>query len=124
MQTIFTSTFTFAMAEVDDEFHVLDQAIAAAAKAIPGYLGEEAWEQPATGLLTNVYYWDSLEALRALIEHPAHLEAKRRQADWLRGYQVVVAQVLACYGDGGTDHPLAHVRQRLASPGGDAVRSG
>jgi hypothetical protein len=58
---MYTSTFIFAKKEFDDEFHALDQAIAAAAKAIPGYLGEETWENPANGLVSNVYYWDSLE---------------------------------------------------------------
>jgi hypothetical protein len=53
---MYTSTFIFAKKEFDDEFHALDQAIAAAAKSIPGYRGEETWENPATGLVANVYY--------------------------------------------------------------------
>jgi NADH:ubiquinone oxidoreductase subunit F (NADH-binding) len=36
---MYTATFTFAPGEYDDEFHRLDQAIAEAARAIPGYLG-------------------------------------------------------------------------------------
>ena len=46
-----------------------------------------------------MYYWDSLEALQALIQHPTHLEAKARQANWLDGYRVVISQVLKTYGD-------------------------
>lgn len=103
---IYTSTFTFAKREFDDEFHRLDSAIAQVAKSIPGYLGEEAWENPATELISNVYYWDSMDALRALIDHPVHQEAKRQQARWLNGYQVVIAQVMHTYGDGGIPHPL------------------
>jgi len=38
---------------------------------------------------------------------PTHLAAKARQQQWLNGYQVVIAQVLANYGDGGIAHPLA-----------------
>ena len=106
MQTLYSSTFTFAKREFDEEFHALDKAIAEAARAIPGYIGEEAWENPATGLISNVYYWESMEALRALIEHPIHQEAKRQQARWLDGYQVVIAQVMHAYGDGGIQHPL------------------
>ena len=53
----------------------LDQAIAQVAKAIPGYLGEEAWENPSTGLVSNVYYWESMASLQALMAHPAHLAA-------------------------------------------------
>ncbi|WP_341644156.1 hypothetical protein [Thauera sp. SDU_THAU2] len=54
-----------------------------------------------------MYYWESMEALRALIDHPVHQEAKRQQARWLDGYQVVIAQVMHTYGDGGIQHPLA-----------------
>ncbi|MED5617657.1 antibiotic biosynthesis monooxygenase family protein [Ideonella sp. BN130291] len=104
---MYSSTFIFAKGDYDDEFHRLDQAIAEAAQSIPGYLGEEAWENPATGQLCNVYYWDSLEALGALMQHPRHLQAKAQQHRWLDGYQVVVSQVLKTYGDGKLAHPLA-----------------
>lgn len=105
---MFTSTFTFAAGNYDDEFHALDARIAAVARAIPGYLGEETWENPATGLISNVYYWDSMEALQQLMGHPDHREAKQAQARWLKGYQVVIAQVVRSYGDGGIPHPLKH----------------
>ncbi len=104
---MYASTFTFAKKQYDDDFHRLDQAIAEAAKQIPGYLGEEAWENDR--LLSNVYYWDSLEALQALMQHHTHLQAKARQGEWLDGYQVVIAQVLRTYGDGKLGGlPLAH----------------
>lgn len=103
---MFTSTFTFAAGDYDDEFHALDARIAEIARAIPGYCGEEAWENAATGLVSNVYYWDSMEALQQLMSHPAHREAKVRQAKWLKGYQVVIAEVVRSYGDGGIAHPL------------------
>lgn len=95
---MYTSTFIFAKKEFDDEFHALDQAIAAAARAIPGYLGEETWENPANGLVSNVYYWDSLEALQVLIKDPSHLLAKARQEKWLDGYRVIIAKVQREYG--------------------------
>lgn len=97
---MFASTFIFAKGAFDAEFHALDAVIAEAAKTIPGYIGEESWENSVTGLVSNVYYWDSLEALQQLMRHPAHLQAKSRQAEWLDGYQVVVSQVLRVYGDG------------------------
>jgi heme-degrading monooxygenase HmoA len=103
---MFTSTFTFAKGEYDAEFFALDERVAEVARATPGYLGEEAWENTTTGLVSNVYYWDSMEALQQLMQHPAHLEAKQAQARWLNGYQVVIAQVLRTYGDGGIAHPL------------------
>ena len=96
---MFSSTFIFAKRQFDDEFHRLDEAIAEAARSTPGYLGEEAWENASTGLVSNVYYWESLEALQALIEHPKHLEAKSKQGQWLAGYRVVISQVVRLYGD-------------------------
>lgn len=105
---MYTATFTFAPGAYDDAFHALDQQIATLAKSLPGYLGEESWENPTSGLYSNVYFWDSLESLQALMKHPAHLEAKSRQAAWLKGYQVVIAQVLGSYGDGRIDHPLSN----------------
>ncbi len=107
---MFAATFTFAKGDYDNEFYQRDQAIAEAARAMPGYLGEEAWENPAQGLVSTVYYWDTLDALRQLVEHPGHQMAKRLQARWLQGYHVTVAQVLRHYGDGGIRHPLAAAR--------------
>ena len=96
----YSSTFIFAKRQYDDDFHRLDQAIAAAAKNLPGYLGEESWDNAATGLVSNVYYWSSLEALQALMSHPTHLQAKAAQANWLAGYRVVIAKVMHAYGGG------------------------
>ena len=106
---MFTSTFTFAKGQCDDDFHALDAVIAEVARAIPGYLGEEAWENAETGLISNVYYWESMDALQALMTHPEHIRAKQLQARWLKGYQVVIAQVVRSYGDKGIPHPLASV---------------
>jgi heme-degrading monooxygenase HmoA len=101
-----SSSFIFAKGQYDDDFHRLDQEIAQAARATPGFLGEEAWENPATGLVSNVYYWESLAALQQLIDHPAHLVAKARQAEWLAGYRVVISEVLRTYGDDKLDDIL------------------
>jgi heme-degrading monooxygenase HmoA len=96
---MYSSTFIFAKGQYDDEFHRLDEVIASAARATPGYLGEETWENTSTGLISNVYYWESLEALQELVKHPTHLEAKAKQGNWLAGYQVVISQVIRTYGD-------------------------
>ena len=114
---MYTATFTFAKGRFDDEFHALDGVIAEIARGIPGYLGEEAWENPTSGLVSNVYYWETLEALAELMNHPAHLEAKQKQERWLRGYQVVVSEVVASYGDQRIAHPLAR-RAPLRLQGG------
>ena len=106
---MYSSTFIFAKKQFDEAFHRLDQEIAAIAKSIPGYLGEEAWENPQTGLFSNVYYWSSLEALQVLVEHPCHLEAKAAQENWLAGYQVIISEVIKTYGDSklGEKWPIA-----------------
>ena len=95
---MYTSTFIFAKKEFDEEFHAFDRAIATAAKVIPGYLGEESWENPANGLVSNVYYWETLEALQVLMKNPSHLLAKAGHAKWLDGYRVVIAEVQREYG--------------------------
>lgn len=115
---MYTATFTFAKGEYDDDFHRLDQAIAEAARTIPGYLGEEAWENPASGLISTVYYWQTLDALQELMSHPAHLAAKARQAEWLEGYHIVIAQVIRAYGDGGIAHPLHNPGATGPAPAG------
>ena len=111
---MYTATFTFAKRDFDDEFMALDGLIAEAARSTPGYLGEEAWENPSNGLISNVYYWATLESLQALMKNPAHIAAKQRQQQWLAGYQVVIAQVLGSYGDGGIGHPLAAMNRPAA----------
>ncbi|OZI28884.1 antibiotic biosynthesis monooxygenase [Bordetella genomosp. 1] len=104
---MYSSTFTFAKGQFDADFHALDEAIAQAARAIPGYLGEEAWENTATGLVSNVYYWETREALQQLMQLPLHREAKQAQSRWLDGYHVVVARVLGSHGNARIAHPLA-----------------
>jgi len=109
---MYSATFIFAKGNFDDAFHRLDQQIADAARSLPGYLGEEAWENATTGLVSNVYYWDSLEALQALVRHPRHLQAKAGQSEWLAGYQVVISEVIRMHGDSKLDHllPVTHVK--------------
>ncbi|WP_232522635.1 antibiotic biosynthesis monooxygenase [Chitinibacter sp. GC72] len=104
---MYSATFIFTAKEYDDEFHALDALIATAAKESTGYIGEEAWEDPKTGRIANVYYWKSEAGLKELIAHPKHIEAKKRYTEWLGGYQVIIAQVLKTYGDGQVRHVLA-----------------
>ncbi|HEX7913934.1 MAG TPA: antibiotic biosynthesis monooxygenase, partial [Paraburkholderia sp.] len=104
---MFASTFIFRAGRYDEEFHRLDQQIAEAARSIPGYVGEESWENPDAGLIQNVYYWESEEALQQLISHPVHQEAKSKQARWLDGYRVIISKVIRQYGDGGVTQPQA-----------------
>lgn len=102
---MYSATFIFDTLQFDAAFHTLDAEIAAAARNTEGYLGEEAWEDPKTGRIANVYYWSSEAGLHALMQHPRHLEAKHQYSQWLSGYQVIIAQVLHSYGDGQIAHP-------------------
>jgi len=120
---MYSSTFIFAKRQYDKEYFRLDEAIAEAAKQIPGYLGEETWENQTTGLISNVYYWESLEALQALIKHPKHVEAKRAQGKWLNGYQVIVSEVIRTYGDGKISHPAGAFDVADLPPDSVATRS-
>jgi heme-degrading monooxygenase HmoA len=104
---MYSATFIFDKKQFDDAFYQLDESIAAVAKKTTGYIGEEAWENPETGRVANVYYWESMDGLQELMRHPKHIEAKEKQSDWLNGYQVVISQVMRAYGDGGFAHPTA-----------------
>jgi heme-degrading monooxygenase HmoA len=104
---MYSATFIFDKKQYDDAFYALDAAIAEAAKQTDGYLGEESWENAETGRVCNVYYWRDLVSLQALMNHPKHLEAKAQQANWLAGYQIVIAEVIRAYGDGSISHPTA-----------------
>ena len=104
---MYSATFIFDKRQYDEEFYKLDSAIAEIAKQSFGYLGAEAWENPETGRISNVYYWETMEGLQELIKHPKHLEAKAAQSKWLNGYQVVISQVIRAYGDGAFPHPAS-----------------
>jgi hypothetical protein len=41
------------------------------------------------------------------MRHPKHLEAKAKQANWLNGYQIIIAEVIRAYGDGAIAHPTS-----------------
>ena len=98
---MYTSTFIFETTQYDDEFHRLNDEIAERARQIPGFLGEEAWENHDTSLHSEVYYWESLEALHQLIGMDTHRVAKAAHERWLGPYRVVIGQVLSEYGEKG-----------------------
>lgn len=104
---MYSATFIFDKKQYDDAFYALDAAIAEAAKQTAGYLGEESWENAETGRVCNVYYWRDLQSLQRLMNHPKHLEAKAQQANWLNGYQIIIAEVIRAYGDGNIEHPTS-----------------
>lgn len=94
-----SSTFIFEVGTLTDEFHRLNNEIAERARAIEGFLGEESWENPETGLHAEVYYWSSLAALQQLVGMDTHRVAKGRTDEWLGKYRVVISEVRSVYGD-------------------------
>ncbi|WP_308466524.1 antibiotic biosynthesis monooxygenase family protein [Rathayibacter soli] len=109
----YTSTFIFATKPLDDDFHRLNDEIAERARIIPGFLGEEAWENSETGLYSEVYYWESLDALQKLVGMDTHRQAKRQHERWIGPYRVVIGQVLNTYGEPGLglEHTPAQAAQ-------------
>lgn len=97
---LYTARFTFAPGEYDDEYHRLNGLIDRAAEENPGFLEKESWVSPDNAKRSVLYYWSSMEALKAFSKHPHHVEAKRRYREWYDGYEVVVARVLSRRGDG------------------------
>ena len=51
---MYSATFIFDKKQFDEQFYQLDQAISEVAKQTTGYIGEEAWETPETGRVSNV----------------------------------------------------------------------
>lgn len=98
MPVKYSSTFIFEIKELDEEFHRLDRAISERARQIPGFLGEEHWQNEETGLHSEVYYWSNLEALRQLVSMDTHGTAKSLYDNWLGEYRVVISQVSSVYG--------------------------
>lgn len=96
---MFTTTFIFEAKQYDDEFHRRNDDIAARARAIPGFLGEEEWHNEATGLHAEVYYWATREAMLELIGMPVHREAKSIHDRWIGEYRVVISEVESVYGN-------------------------
>lgn len=109
---MYSATFIFDKKQFDDTFYELDNAIAEIAKQTEGYLGEESWENTETGRICNVYYWQDLKSLQVLMNHPKHLEAKSKQANWLNSYQIIIAEVIRAYGDGSIAHPTAKFKSK------------
>jgi len=96
-----TSTFIFEAGTYDDEFHRLNTAIAENARLIPGWLGEESWHNEQTGLHSEVYYWENMDALRQLVGMAEHKVAKAAHQRWIGAYRIVIGEVISTYGQAG-----------------------
>ncbi len=101
---MFTAAFLFEPGVFDDRYFALDALIDAAAKATPGFLGQENWQSADGQRVNATYYWASESALQSFARHPKHVEAKAQYKQWYRSYQVVISQVIRAYGDGAMPH--------------------
>lgn len=101
---MFSCFFIFKPGSYDDEFHRLDASIDDYAKSLEGYVGVDRWFS-ADGTVTNaMYYWRDWESVSRFAQFPDHLEAKEKYAQWYNGYQIVISEVKATYGDGRLPH--------------------
>jgi hypothetical protein len=98
---MYTSTFIFSAKVYDEDFHRFNDEIARRARALPGFLGEEEWHNERMGLHSEVYYWQTQEAMRELITMPVHSEAKAQHERWIGQYRVVLSEVMTTYGQPG-----------------------
>lgn len=104
---MYIASFHWIPGTYDEEFHRLNAAIDAVARANPGLLGVESWHaQDGVRRCAN-YYFRDLATLEAFARAPAHIEAKRQYARWYEGYHIVVSQVVRSYGDGRMQHAAA-----------------
>lgn len=101
---MFAVSFIFRPGTYDEEFHRLDSSIDDYAQSLPGYIGVDRWISDDGKTRNSVYYWADMESVSTFAKFPDHLEAKKNYASWYEGYQIVIAEVKATYGDGGIDH--------------------
>ncbi len=114
---MYCAAFIFIAGNFDERYFALDALIDAAAKATPGFLGQENWKSDDGQRINASYYWTSLDALKAFSNHPKHLEAKRQYQQWYQGFHVVISQVLRSYGDG----KIAHLTPNERAPASNST---
>jgi heme-degrading monooxygenase HmoA len=107
---MFAIAFIFRPGTYDEEFHRLDSSIDAYAKSLPGYIGVDRWVSHDGTTTNSTYYWEDMESVSQFARFPDHLEAKQKYQQWYEGYQIVISEVKASYGDG----TLNHISQRDA----------
>ena len=92
--------FIFKPGTYDDDFHRLDAQIDKYARSRPGFEKVETWQAPESDLVNAIYYFTDKTAVAQLAQFPRHREAKDQVHRWYDGYQIVVSEITATYGDG------------------------
>ena len=98
--------FIFKPGEYDDDFHALDGQIDAYARNLPGFRGVETWYSEDKSIVNASYYFEDQASVRDLSTFPKHLEAKGQYQRWYDGYQIIVSEVSASYGDNRLGHVI------------------
>ena len=91
--------FIFAPGTYDDDFRRLDAEIDAYARSLPGFAGVMIWYSSDRAVVNASYYFEDREAVKQLSAYPQHLEAKGQYQRWYDGYEIVVSEISARYGD-------------------------
>jgi heme-degrading monooxygenase HmoA len=97
---MYSAQFIFKPGTYDEEFHRLDDAIEEFVQAMPGFLGVERWQSADGATKNSIYYFADKETLTEFSRYPDHLTAKAGVQRWYDGYEVVISEVVAAYGDG------------------------
>ena len=97
--------FVFEPGDYDDEFHLLDGQIDVFAAELPGFISVHRWVSPDGLLKNSIYFFKDIESVQALAKFPQHLIAKQNVKRWYKGYQILITEVTASYGDGNLIYP-------------------
>lgn len=101
---MFACSFIFTPGNYDEEFYRLDDSIQQYAEGMPGYLGTDRWFSEDKLSKNVIYYFNDQESVLEFANFSDHKEAKAKYAKWYKGYQVVISEVKASYGDGNYPH--------------------
>ena len=97
---MFAAQFIFKPGHYDEEFHRLDASIDAYALTLEGFLGVERWVSPDGETKNSIYYFEDMATITKFASFEDHREAKAKVQNWYNGYQVVISEIKATYGDG------------------------
>ena len=76
------------------------------ALSMPGFVGMDKWFSEDRLSKNEIYYYKDQESVREFANFSDHKEAKEKYARWYAGYQVIISEVKATYGDGNYPHVL------------------
>lgn len=97
---MFAAQFIFKPGVYDERFNELDASIDAFALTLEGFLGVERWQSVDGAVKNSTYYFNDMDTVRAFARFEDHKTAKAEYAKWYDGYQVIISEVKATYGDG------------------------